>query len=58
MEKEKTDAKYLENKKGEPIGLGQQYNREIQSPRQRGFKYYNGGPILPLQHSRGISLYA
>lgn len=38
MEKEKTDAKYLENKK-ELIGLGQKYNRKIQSPRQRGFKY-------------------
>lgn len=41
-EKEKIDAKYLENKQGELIGLGQKDNREIESPRQRGFKYCNG----------------
>lgn len=32
IEKENTDSKYLENKKGELIGVGQKYTRERKSP--------------------------
>lgn len=40
--KEKTDSKYLENKKGELIGLGQKNNQEIESPRQRDLNTFSG----------------